>query len=252
MASLARAVVPAVSSLAAGLLVACVRAPQPWPGATPETWPALRSELAVQRAHRPRSTWTAAVATELREPRTGQTIRGRGGLAVSPGRGARLILSGVAGFTMLDAWVTPARWRIAVPPMNMVRRGGADEPPDLPVAFLRGWFFRPLEGTLFAAARFPEGPTWLLRDQAAVVRVDGRTCERGPRLLVTRREAQREESIDECRARQEPSTGDRVHYEDLATGLAVDIRLEAVGVEPPPAQAFDDPDLPQPDDGVGP
>jgi hypothetical protein len=153
---------------------------------------------------------------------------------------------------MLDAWVTPARWRIAVPPMNIVRRGGADEPPDLPVAFLRGWFFRPLAGTLVAAARFPDGSTWLLRDGGAVVRVDARTCERGPRLLVTRREEQREESIDECRAGQEPSTGDRVRYEDRATGLAVDIRLEAVGVDPPPPQAFDDPDLPQPDDGVGP
>jgi len=87
----------------------------------------------------------------MREPRSGRVIRGRGGLAVVPGRALRMILVGVAGVTMLDAWVTPARWRVAVPMLGVLRRGGADDPADLPIGFLRWWFFTPLEGRLFAA-----------------------------------------------------------------------------------------------------
>jgi hypothetical protein len=144
---------------------------------------------------------------------------------------------------MLDAWVTPDRWRVAVPPAGIVRRGGLDEPPDLPIAFLRGWFFRPLAGVLFAAAAEPEGPTWLLRDEGAIVEVRSRRCDLGARLVATRHEHGHTESIDECRSSAAPRAQDRVHYEDATTGLAVDLVLEAVGTDPPPSQAFDDPDV---------
>lgn len=230
------------ASVAAGLLGGCVRQPVPWQGATPETWPVLRAALAAERSRRPRSPWSAEVATTLREARSGRVVRGRGGLAVAPGRALRLILLGPAGLTTLDAWITPGRWRIAVPPLGIVRRGGEDSPPDLPVAFLRGWFFRPMEGTLFAARMEAEGPTWLLRDGGAVLEVRSRRCDRGEGLLATRREHAHTESVDECRAGIEPRAGDHVAYEDETTGLGVDLALESVSSEPPVADAFVDPD----------
>lgn len=233
-------------------LAACVPAPKPWPGATPDTWPALRAKLAEERARWPVRPWSAEVDTVLHEPRSGRTVRGRGGIAVHPARGVRLILLGVAGFTMLDAWVTPGAWRVAVPPLGIVRRGGKDEPSDLPIAFLRGWFFRPLAGTLFAAAFEPGGPTWLLRDGRAVVELRARACDRGTRLIASRREDGRTQSVDECRAGGPPRAGDHVHYEDGATGLAVDLTLAAVGDRPPATQAFDDPDIPTLDAGEDP
>jgi hypothetical protein len=205
----------------------------------------LREGLAAERARRPTTPWSGEIATVLREPRSGRIVRGRGGIAVAPEKGVRLILLGVAGMTMLDAWVTPHRWRVAVPPAGIVRRGGDDAPADLPIAFLRGWFFRPLAGTLFAASLGAEGPTWLLRDGDAVVVARARACDRGWRLLVTRRQQGHAESVDECRRGARPEPGDRVAYRDETTHLAVDLVLEGVSPEPPPGEAFTDPDLPE-------
>jgi hypothetical protein len=153
-----------------------------------------------------------------------------------------MILVGVAGVTLLDAWVTPQRWRVAVPPLGLVRRGSADDPPDLPVGFLRWWFFRPLEGRLFAATSDGAGPTWLLRDGDAVVEVRAGVCERGSRLRAARRRRGRAESVDECRAGAAPSVGDHVRYEDAGTGLVVELAVESMSPDPPPAEAFADPD----------
>jgi hypothetical protein len=153
-----------------------------------------------------------------------------------------MILIGVAGMTMLDAWVTRERWRVAVPPVGVLRRGAADDPGDLPIGFLRAWFFTPLEGRLFAARRDGASTTWLLRDQGAVVEVQAGPCERGARLLETRRARGHVESIDECRRRAAPTIGDHVRYEDGTTGLAVDLVLEGVSTDAPVAEAFVDPD----------
>jgi hypothetical protein len=230
-----------LASMAPGLLSACVREPAPWHGATPATWPALQAALAAERSRRT-SPWSAEVSTALREPRSGHVVRGRGGIAVAPGRALRLILLGPAGLTMLDAWVTPQRWRVAVPPLGVVRRGGAESPPDLPIAFLRQWFFRPMGGTLFAASFETDGPTWLVRDGSAVLELRLRRCDRGKRLLVTRRGAGHAESVDECRVDGEPRPGDRVSYEDETSGLVVDIAIDSVAPGPPVADAFVDPD----------
>lgn len=221
---------------------ACAVPPTPWPGATPETWPELRGALARERAARATRPWAAAVRVTMREPRSGRTLLGRGGIAVAPGRALRMILVGAAGMTMLDAWVTPRRWRVAVPALSLVRRGGEDDPTDLPIGFLRGWFFAPLDGQLFAATLGADGPRWLLRDGAVVADVRAGTCERGPRLQASRREHGRTESVDECRAGSLPSPGDHVHYEDAASGLTVGLIIESVSAEPPPGEAFGDPD----------
>jgi hypothetical protein len=178
----------------------------------------------------------------MHEPRSGRVIDGRGGIAVAPGRAVRMILVAGAGATVLDAWVTPERWRVAVPVMGVVRRGGRDEPHDLPIGFLRWWFFTPLEGTLFAATFTHPGAFWLLRSGDAVVELRAGPCDRGAELAATRRLHGRAERVDECRARPTPSPGDRVHYEDSASGLAVDLVVETLAAAPPEEEAFRDPE----------
>lgn len=224
-------------------LPACAARPAPWRGATPETWPPLRDALARERELRSPVGWAAGVHVTMREPWSGRTLQGRGGLAVEPGHAVRMILVGVAGLTMLDAWVTPERWRVAVPAVGLVRRGGADEPRDLPIGFLRWWFFTPMAGELFAARYDGAAPLWLLRDRGAVVELRAGVCERGPRVRATRRAGGRTEGIDECRAGRGPAAGDRVRYEDATSGLAVELELESVSAEPPVDDAFVDPDV---------
>jgi hypothetical protein len=135
---------------------------------------------------------------------------------VAPGRALRMILVGVAGATMLDAWVTPQRWRVAVPLLGLVRRGGAEAPEDLPIGFLRWWFFTPMSGRLFAATFEDDGPVWLIRDGDAVIELRTAKCDRGHGLRAWRRERGRAETVDECRSGLAPSAGDGVHYQDDA------------------------------------
>jgi hypothetical protein len=152
-----------------------------------------------------------------------------------------MILVGGAGATMLDAWVTPDRWRVAVPPLGLVRRGGADAPDDLPVAFLRWWFFRPLAGALFAASPTPV-ETWLLRDGDALVEVRAQPCTQGAGTSVKRRVRGVVETIEACGSARPPSAGDHVRYENEATGLVVELRVEGLAPGSPPSDAFDDPE----------
>jgi hypothetical protein len=225
------------------LLASCA-APHPdaWSPATPASWSASQARLAALR-ETPREPWAGEVLVRWREPRTGQTVVGQGGIGVAPGRAVRMILAGGPGATMLDAWITPEQWRVAVPPLGIVRRGGRDEPPDVPVAFLRWWFFHPLEGRLVAAtARPPAG--WLLRDDDAVIEVREQACGRGVGLEVTRRErdAGHVDSLAVCRHAGPPSPGDHVTYEDRTTGLGIALTLETLAAGPPMAEAFADPD----------
>ncbi len=156
-----------------------------------------------------------------------------------------MILVAGAGATILDAWVTRERWRIAVPPAGIIRRGGGDEPSDLPIGFLRWWFFRPLEGTLVAASRddaaTETGAIFVLRDgDGATIELRASTC-----LRLSRRARGRTERVEECPARDGvPRPGDRVRYEDEASGLTVELRLESLASAPPEEDAFRDPDAP--------
>jgi hypothetical protein len=158
-----------------------------------------------------------------------------------------MILVGAAGVTALDVWITRTRWRIAVPPLDLVRRGGLDEPPDLPIGFLRWWFFSPLQGNLFAAEVTSTDRTWLMRDGAAVIELRLGACRRGELLAATRRLRGRAEQVDECRAGDGSTairTGDSVRYVDRASGLRVDLVLESVADATPEEGAFRDPDAP--------
>jgi hypothetical protein len=214
----------------------------PWPSATATTWPMLRGALERQRESRPREPWAAGLRITMRDPASGRVIDGRGAIAVAPGEAVRMILVGAAGATMLDAWVTPGRWRIAVPPLEVVRRGGAEEPRDMPVGFLRWWLLTPLSGRPFAAASVDDGFLWLLRERDAVIELRQGTCPRGCLLQATRRAAGHAETVEECRERGTPHVGDSARYVDESSGLRVDLFLESIAAGPPRGEAFEDPD----------
>jgi hypothetical protein len=182
----------------------------------------------------------------MSDPVSGRVIDGRGAIAVAPGRAVRMILVGGAGSTVLDAWVTQAEWRVAVPPLDLVRRGSLEDPRDMPVGFLRWWFLTPLTGTLFAAARIDGGTSWLLRDRAAVIELRRDSCPRGSLLAATRRAPGTAERVAECRAQTVPTPGDWARYVDEARGLRVGVTLDSVANLPPAAAAFVDPDAPAP------
>ena len=64
-----------------------------------ESWPS-------RRLSQPQAPWSAGLRITMREPGSGRVIDGRGAIAVEPGQAVRMILTGAAGATMLDAWVT--------------------------------------------------------------------------------------------------------------------------------------------------
>jgi hypothetical protein len=82
---------------------------------------------------------------------------------------------------------------------------------------------------------------FLLRD------ADGATLELrvGACLLASRRAGARTERVEDCSAREGATRpGDRVRYEDEASGLTVDLQIESLATEPPDEEAFRDPDAP--------
>ncbi len=237
------------STLAAMVLAcaSCTASGAAWPAPDPATWPGLAAALEHERAERPAAPWAAVLRFAVFEPIGRRTIEGRGGIAIAPGAAARMILVGGAGSTVLDAWITRDRWRVAVPPARIVRRGGSDSPGDLPVGFLRWWFVAPLAGTLVAAEATPTGDAWLLHDGAAAVELRSAPCgsdNLGHLLDATRREQGRKERVSECRTSAAPAPGDHASYVDESSGLKVDIAIESVATSPPEADAFRDPEAP--------
>jgi hypothetical protein len=226
--------------------LACAAPPvAPWVHPTAVEWREASEGLDRFRAELPASPYTVLVSTTLRDPRSGRVLDGRGALAVAPGRGLRMVLVGVAGSTLLDAWVTRSAWRIAVPAASMVRRGGGTAPAALPVAFLRWWFLARFAGELFASRVQPDERLWLVRDRAAVVELRIGRCDRGTRLVARRRTVDAgDESVEECRRAAIPSAGDTVRYADRTSGLEVTFAVEGVTPEPPDPAAFRDPDEP--------
>jgi hypothetical protein len=229
--------------VAIGVMVGCAPAPRPWPSPDPATFERLAAQLAQRRAARPSRPWSVGVHVLVREPRSGRTVEGRGAIAVAPGQAVRMILVGGAGSTMLDAWVSRERHRVAIPALDVVRRGREADAADLPVGFLRWWFLAPLSGQLVAAADEVE-PVWLLRTEGAVVELRATTCGSRQGLLAIRHAGEHAERVLECRAHdEEASVGDTAEYDDLTSGLHVHVDVESVSASPPDAEAFRDPDL---------
>jgi hypothetical protein len=234
------------STLGAALVAATLGACAPaWPAPNPATWPGFVSSLEQERARRPATPWAATLAFRVFDSQSGRTLEGRGGIAVAPGSAVRMILVGGAGTTVLDAWITSDRWRVAIPPARRVERGGSRSPIDLPVGFLRWWFVAPLSGALVAATNTASGPAWLLSDGPATMELRSSTCgpdHAGHRTEATRRQPGRKERVVECRTSSAPSPGDHAGYVDLTNGLQVDVTIEAIASAPPDPDAFRDPE----------
>jgi hypothetical protein len=214
-----------------------------WRSPDARTYGLLREALASERAERPVRPWAASVRVTMREPHSGRVLDGRGAIAVAPGRAVRMILVGPAGATVFDAWVEARRWRVAIPPLSLVRRGGPEDPGDLPIGFFRWWFLEPLRGTLFAAESLGPEHLWLLHDRGAVIELRAGTCARGERLEATRRVAARIEHIAECGSPHWAGEGDTAEYDDASLGLRVDVVAESAERTSPDPDAFTDPDV---------
>jgi hypothetical protein len=191
----------------------------------------------LKAAFTPAETRSVPISTTLRAPLLAAPLRARGAYAVRPPGELRLQLVGPAGVLALDVWSGPDAWRMAVPALGRVERGAAgDERPGRPVGFLRWWLLQPLEGRLLFAGRF-EGGDWLFgarSPEGAALWV--RAAPDGSSIAVERRRGGRLE-----RVRAEGMPCGVARYEDLASGVGVDVRCEGASTEPNP-RAFDDPD----------
>jgi hypothetical protein len=229
--------------VASCLVVAgCAPARDAWRTPDADTFRRLGERLAREREERSGAPWSFGVRVALREPRTGRIVEGRGAVAVAPGQAVRMILVQGPGSTVMDAWVAPDRWRVAIPPIDVVRRGGADEATDLPIGFLRWWFLAPLAGDVFAAASDEARDRWLLRAGDAVVSLTVSACARGEAWEAIRRTGSRVERVRECRAGAKPSAGDSADYDDASSGLRVHVEVDESTHGPPDPDAFRDPD----------
>lgn len=225
--------------LALALAAGCAPAAPPVAPPTQAEWTEARSRLDELRRAMPSDPWVEEVTIAFREPGTGKLFEGRGAIAVLPKKAMRMILVGPGGTTALDAWVTPEAYRFAVPPISLVRRGGAVAESGLPIGFFRWWFLAPYDGRL----RTIVGRDLVLDDGAGVVTIDDRVDE-GQHLVVARR---RHGSTIELlgfrgQADGKRAKGDHATYRNVTTGLTVEVTVEAVGAAPPDPDAFVDPD----------
>ena len=206
-------------------------------------WLAARQRLAELRArYVPARAYTMNVTLEITEPYTGQTLRARGAVAVSPAEQTlRMIMLGPGGTTALDLWVCRDRFRFVLPAADLTRRGDGRTPPSelrgLPVEFLRWWLLDPLGGQLLCTAEGEHGRRYLLRDADAVVDVGTRP---GLGLQVERRSERDRERVEA----EGPGCA-TVRYHQASTGIHLSVRCEQLDRDrAPAAEAFADPDDP--------
>jgi hypothetical protein len=219
-------------------------APRPRPPEVPDVsqgeWSLSRERLAEVRKEQPERPYVERVKISIRDPRTNKAYEGRGAVAVSPERAARLIMIGPGGTTALDVWVTPDRFRFVVPAIHFERRGGTDpeESRGLPIGMLRWWFLSPLSGRLLMARSSKAESAFLLREGTATVLV--RTD--GAHFLAVRRQGENVEGIEWLGAGLAPAAGARGRYMEGKLGLQVDVLVEDVMDREPDPAAFLDPD----------
>jgi hypothetical protein len=194
----------------------------------------------------PDGPYGAIVRVTLREPKSGLVFVARGAVAVDPHRAVRMILIGPGGGTSLDAWVTPAAYRIEVPPLGIVRRGGAFSDPRLPVDFFRWWFLSPLEGRLLASfvplGAAKEARLFVLRRDEATVVFEDAGLSGALEIVATERRPGHLERVFFRGRELAPHAGDRAEYEEPKTGVRAEVFVESVDAAAPEPAAFLDPD----------
>ncbi len=226
-----------MKALSLSLLIVCTACASAYvapPSPTQAEWDDGLARLEHLRASFPKKPYTQTIRVELFEPHTRQRFSGRGAVGVDPGRAMRMILIGPAGDAALDVWVTRDAWRMQVPAIHLLRRGGAESPPSLPIGFFRSWFIDPLGGHLLSLGLAGE---LVVRDGA------------GGTLHITQDDA----SATHVRRRYGTQTevlsyvtgeAGRASYRDEQTHLEVEVALEARQDTAPEPEAFDDPDAP--------
>ncbi len=198
---------------------------------------ALRAAAAGARTER--------LALSLREPHTGHVLQARGAVAIAPPGALRMILLGPGGTTALDLWMSGARFRFAVPAIELSRRGDLAAPSaerrGLPVDFLGWWLLRPASGTLLWTGREPAGDRFVLRDGAAVIDLvafdDGHVEAR--RAVWSEGKRVDEETVSAAKM----GCG-LVRYHQRSTGLDVTVTCEGETLGDPQPRALADPDAP--------
>jgi len=210
------------------------------PDVSQAEWTLSRERLARMRSELPRRPYVERIQIGVVDPRSGKVYRARGAVAVSPDRAARLVLLGPGGTTAIDLWVTPDRFRVAIPALKIEKRGGADvsEARGVPIGFLRWWFLSPLDGELVLARSSKGEAAFLLRDGPATVtmRTDGE------RFFAIRRESGRLEGLEWSARGLAPRAGARGRYIDGEWGVRVHVVVEEVLPDEPDPAAFFDPD----------
>jgi hypothetical protein len=221
---------------------------------TEADWQAARERLDALRRTEPDDPYGVVVRVSLREPKSGRVFEARGALAVDPRRALRMILIGPGGATALDAWVTNDAYRFEVPPIGLLRRGGAKAEPTLPVGFFREWFLSPFAGRLLAstlASTMGRGPTdlpackgrwFILRHGEGTVTLCDQERQGSLDILAIRKT---NSSLEELTFRGKsltPSPGDRAEYADKRSRVRATVEVESIDETPPDPVAFLDPE----------
>jgi len=219
------------------LALGCAAPYEPPQEPTQAEWNDGLRRLATLRDALPKRPYTQPITVELSEPYTRRRFEGRGAVGVDPGRAMRMILVGPAGEPALDVWVTRDAWRMVVPAIHLVRRGGRDAPASMPIGFFRSWFVDPLGGHLLALGR--EGELVVRDDAGGTLHVtDARAVDGETSARVRRRAGESTESFAYVLGR----AGGEANYTHENTRLSVAVKLGAIQPEPPEPDAFVDPD----------
>lgn len=214
----------------------CASAGEPAVNPTQAQWDEGLRRLEALRATFPKTAYTQPVTVDFREPYTRRRFEGRGAVGVDPGRAMRMILVGPAGEPALDVWVTRDAWRMSVPAIHLVRRGGRDAPDGMPIGFFRSWFIDPLGGNLLAIGRDDD---LVVRDhEGGTLDVSDVSFAPRPAAHVRRRKGRATERFAFALGKD----GGTASYVSESTKLAVEVKLGPVQKDPPDPQAFEDPE----------
>ena len=228
---------------------ACSMTPGVRPMPTQPEWDVARAWLSDLRAGEPAQPFGAVVQVTLREPHSGRTFSARGAVAIDPHRAFRMILVGPGGATALDVWGTRDAWRFEVPAAHVLRHGGREDDPSLPIGFFRWWFLAPLSGRLLTAWPTPRPTASASSCATASPRWTSRTSAvpRGHAVTAARLVEGREAAVDRVDFQGASfavalASGDRAVYDRPLRASRRGRRRVALGA-PDPA-AFVDPDRP--------
>jgi hypothetical protein len=216
-------------------------------------WASARALLEELRRNAGARATTQRVSVAMVVPGRGVAMRGRGAVAVDPGRALRMILVGPGGGTAVDAWVTNEAFDVALPPLERRYRGArgarsdatGGAPEGLPIGFFRWWFLRRFEGRLLSAKLAEDGRGFtelVLRDGDATATLVERTREGGRVLVAERRDGANIERLEASPPAWNDVAGARVTYVDAVRGLRAEVEVEAIEHERPDPSAFEDPE----------